>query len=148
MVEPTVQDLTRRVTSCETVRKNLSMRRVVISADGLSRTSVRYLPEFAASIARNSRVGIGAIVSGGFQDCPVGQLTMVLSRDGYVGISRVRDQQFNVAAAVDRTALLRTTPAKIVADIITGAGISFSCDLLSALAGNASAHQQTQTCRG
>jgi flavin-dependent dehydrogenase len=93
---------------------------------------VRHLPECAASIATNSRVGIGATVSGDFEVCPFGQLTMVLSRAGYVGISRVREQQFNVAAAVDRKALLRTTPAKIVADILAHAGIDFPAGLMSA----------------
>src|SRR2546423_791967 len=86
-----------------------------LAPDGLSRTSVRDLPEFAPSIASNSRVGIGAVITGEFEVCPIGQITMVLSRAGYVGISRVREHQFNVAAAVDRKALLRSTPAKIVA---------------------------------
>jgi flavin-dependent dehydrogenase len=57
---------------------------------------------------------------------------MVLSRLGYVGVSRVREHQFNIAAAVDRKAMLRTTPAKIVAGILTHAGISFPSDLMSA----------------
>jgi 2-polyprenyl-6-methoxyphenol hydroxylase-like FAD-dependent oxidoreductase len=57
---------------------------------------------------------------------------MVLSRHGYVGISRVREHQFNVAAAVDRRVLLRSTPAKIVASILADAGISFPADLMSA----------------
>ena len=57
---------------------------------------------------------------------------MVLSRDGYVGISRASERQFNVAAAVDRKALLRTTPAKFVADVLTRAGIRFPAELMSA----------------
>jgi flavin-dependent dehydrogenase len=131
-VEPAVQDAARRITVMRDGQQESLNARVVICADGLSRTSVRHLPECAASIASNSRVGIGAFVTGDFDVCPVGQLTMVLSRHGYVGISRVREHQFNVAAAVDRQALLRTTPAKIVADILTDAGISFPSDLLSA----------------
>jgi flavin-dependent dehydrogenase len=132
VVDPAVLGSTRRIIIVRDGGQESFHARVVISADGLSRTSVRHLPECAAFIAPNSRVGIGAIVSGGFQDCPAGQLTMVLSRHGYVGISRVKEQQFNVAAAMDRKALLRTPPAKIVADIMTYAGISFPVDLSSA----------------
>jgi flavin-dependent dehydrogenase len=131
-VEATVQDSTRCVTVVRSGQQESLNARVVICADGLSRTSVRHLPECVASIAANSRVGIGAIITGSFDVCPFGQLTMVLSRVGYVGISRVREDQFNVAAAVDRRTLLRTTPAKIVAGILTDAGISFPSDLLSA----------------
>jgi flavin-dependent dehydrogenase len=131
-VEPAVQDAARRVTVMRDGRQESRDARVVICADGLSRTSVRHLPECAASIAPHSRVGIGAVVTGDFDACPIGQLTMVLSRHGYVGISRVREDQFNVAAAVDRRALLRSSPAKIVADILTDAGIGFPSDLISA----------------
>jgi flavin-dependent dehydrogenase len=132
VVEPTLLGSTRHITIVRDGGQESLKARVVICADGLSRTSVRHLPECAASIAPNSRVGIGAVVSGEFDVCPSGQLTMVLARAGYVGISRVREQQFNVAAAVDRKTLLRTTPAKIVADILTEAGVGFPADLMSA----------------
>jgi flavin-dependent dehydrogenase len=132
VVEAALGDAARSVTVVRDGRQESLSARVVICADGLSRTSVRHLPECAASIAPNSRVGIGALVSGDFDVCPVGQLTMVLSRSAYVGISRVREHQFNVAAAVDRKALLGTTPAKIVADIFTNARIGFPADLPSA----------------
>lgn len=132
MVEPIVVGSTKRVSIVRDGREGFVSARVVVCADGLSRTSVRHLPECAASVAANSRIGIGAIVTGEFDVCPIGQLTMVLSRAGYVGISRVREQQFNVAAAVDRKALLRATPAEIVTDILTYAGISFPADLMNA----------------
>ncbi len=132
LVAPTVVGSTRRVIILRDGEEEYLKARVVVCADGLSRTSVRHLPECAASIAPNSRVGIGAVMSGDFKEFPAGLLTMVLSRSGYVGISRVRERQFNVAAAVDRKALLRTTPAKIVAGILTYAGISFPVGLLGA----------------
>lgn len=132
VVEPAVQDAARRITVVRDGRQESLNARVVICADGLSRTSVRHLPEFATSIATGSRVGIGAVVTGDFAACPNGQLTMVLSRCGYVGVSRVCEQQFNVAAAVDRKALMQTAPAKVVADILTHAGISFPVGLMSA----------------
>jgi menaquinone-9 beta-reductase len=132
VVEPVLEVAARRIAVVRDGRQESLSARVVICADGLSRTSVRHLPECAASVAPNSRVGIGAVLSGDFDVCPAGQLTMILSRDGYVGISSVRERQFNVAAAVDRKALLRTTPAKIVAEILTHAGISFPADLMTA----------------
>jgi flavin-dependent dehydrogenase len=131
-VEPTVQNSARSVTVVRDGRQETLSARVVICADGLSRTSVRHLPECVVSIAPNSRVGIGAVVAGDFDACPAGQLTMVLSRHGYVGISRACERQFNVAAAVDRKALLRTAPAQIVAGTLTHAGIAFPTDLMTA----------------
>jgi flavin-dependent dehydrogenase len=130
VVEPAVMGTSRRVIILRDGRQEFLSARVVICADGLSRTSVRHLPECATSIARNSHVGIGAVVSGEFDVCPIGQLTMVLSRAGYVGISRIREHQFNVAAAIDRKALFRTSPGKIVADILTEAGVSFPDQLM------------------
>jgi flavin-dependent dehydrogenase len=131
-VDPTVRSSARSITVVRDGRQETLNARVVICADGLSRTSVRHLPECEVSIAPNSRVGIGAVVAGDFDACPAGQLTMVVSRVGYVGISRACEHQFNVAAAVDRKALLRTAPAKIVADILTHAGIRFPSDLMTA----------------
>src|SRR4051794_13651549 len=83
----TAQKTARSVTVVRNGREEMLSARVVICADGLSRTSVRHLPECVASVAPNSRVGIGAFLTGDFYVCANGQLTMVLSRHGYVGIS-------------------------------------------------------------
>jgi flavin-dependent dehydrogenase len=132
VVDPAVHDEARSVTVVRDGQLESLNARILICADGLSRTSVRHLPECVASITANSRVGIGAVVTSDFDACPIGQLTMVLSRAGYVGISRVREQQFNIAAAVDRKALLRSAPASLVASILADAGISFPAALMSA----------------
>ena len=132
MVEPMVQDDTRCVTIVRGGRQETLNARAVICADGLSRSSVRHLFEFAGSIASDSRVGIGAVLTGDFDDCSTGQITMVLSRHGYVGISRVGEHQFNVAAAVDRGALLQSAPAGVVANILIHAGLGFPSELMSA----------------
>jgi menaquinone-9 beta-reductase len=131
-VDATVNSSARSVTVVRDGQQESLSARVVICADGLSRSSVRHVPECAATIAPNSRVGIGAIITGDIDLCPSGQLTMVLTRDAYVGISRVRERQFNIAAAVDRRALLRSSPAKIVAEILTNSGVSFPSDLMTA----------------
>jgi len=132
VVEPELQDKLRCVTVVLNGRRETIRTPVVICADGISHTSVRQLPEFVVSTAVNSRVGVGAVVTGDFEACPIGQITMVLSRSGYVGISRAYEHRFNIAAAIDRTALLRTAPAKIVTDILFHAGIRFPPELLSA----------------
>ena len=131
-LEPTMESDWRRVTVVQNGRQVALHARVVICADGLSRTSVRQLPEFATLAAANSRVGIGAVVESDSEICPAGQIKMVLSRRGYVGVSRIGPRRFNIAAAVDRESLLRTTPAKRVASILNGAGIEIPPSLATA----------------
>ncbi len=132
VVEPKTNNAVRCVTvACNGEREILSTR-VVICADGLARTSSRHLPEFTASTATDSRVGIGAIIVGELDASPAGQITMVLSRHGYVGISRVNSQQFNVAAAVDRALLLEAAPVEIVATMLTEAEIPIPSSLMRA----------------
>jgi 2-polyprenyl-6-methoxyphenol hydroxylase-like FAD-dependent oxidoreductase len=55
--------------------------------------------------------------------CGDGRIAMVLAQSGYVGISRIEVHQFNVAAAVDRAVLLKSSPAEVVAGMFDGAGI-------------------------
>lgn len=124
VVEPTVCDASRCVTVIRNGRRETLHARVVVCADGLSRTSVRQLPEFAVSTSPDSRVGIGAVVAGNVDEHPVGQITMVASHHGYVGISRFSRHQLNVAAAVAPALLSQTAPAEIVANIFDNAGIS------------------------
>ena len=122
----------RRITAvCGDSRECLKAR-FVICADGLSRTSVRYLPELASITAADSRLGIGAVLTGDFDVCPAGKIKMVLSRYGYVGISRIQPRQFNVAAAIDRDYLLHSTPATVVSTLLAEAGIRLQVDAASA----------------
>jgi 2-polyprenyl-6-methoxyphenol hydroxylase-like FAD-dependent oxidoreductase len=68
-------------------------------------------------------VGVGAVVSADMDVCGDGRIAMVLAQSGYVGISRIEVHQFNVAAAVDRAVLLKSSPAEVVAGMFDGAGI-------------------------
>jgi flavin-dependent dehydrogenase len=121
----------RRVTvTCHGIIERLDAS-IVICADGLSRTSTRHLPEFAATTAIDSRLGIGATIEGETGACSMGQITMLLSSRAYVGISRFGPHQFNVAAAVDRAAFVES-PAKLVTQIFSDAGIRFPANLISA----------------
>ena len=131
-VDPVHHDDFRRVTAVRAGLRHDLNSRFVICADGLARTSVRQLPGFASSTAANSRIGLGAVVTGDIDACPIGQITMVLSRRGYVGISRIQNQQFNIAAAVDRTHLLHSTPAEVISRMLGESGIHFPAALMSA----------------
>ena len=53
---------------------------------------------------------------------------MALSRHGYVGISRICHQQFNIAAAVDRELLSHTPPADVAAALLREAGVVMPFD--------------------
>jgi flavin-dependent dehydrogenase len=128
-VEPTVRDSTRCVTVVRNGRRETLTARVVICADGLSRSSVRHVPEFAASTTPDSRVGIGAVVQGDTESCPLGQITMIVSRHGYVGMSRSCRDQLNVAAAVDAGLLSRASPAQIVTSMLNRAGVTLPSGL-------------------
>jgi flavin-dependent dehydrogenase len=48
---------------------------------------------------------------------------MAVSPRGYVGISRVSADRFNVAAAIDPSALAYSSPARVAADILEHAGV-------------------------
>ncbi len=123
VIQPIVRDATRLITATYGNERVALRAKVVVCADGLSRTSLRLLPEFACAASPNSRVGIGAIVQASVDFCPFGQIKMVVSPQGYVGISRISRNELNVAAAVDPEVLRRATPYKIVTSILSQANV-------------------------
>ena len=129
VIEPISRDSMRSVAVNQQGCRELLSTRVVICADGLTRTSLRKLPEFTVEKSPTSRVGIGAIVSAGDDLNPVGQITMVVSRRGYVGISRVNREQLNIAAAIDQELLSQAPPAKIVREMLVASGVAPPIDL-------------------
>ena len=133
VVEPTVRDALRYVTAVRQGKRDTFSTRVVICADGLSRTSVRHLREFSVATMPDSRVGIGAVVQGDAEACPCGQIQMVVSRHGYVGMLRTCRDQLNVAAAVDAELLSRATPSQIVTTILTRARVPVPIGLSAAV---------------
>jgi flavin-dependent dehydrogenase len=77
----------------------------------------------AAQAARRSRVGLGAVLAAQGYPVEPGDLHMAVGTDGYVGLVRVEDGALNVAAAVDPTALGRTSPGDLVSRLLVGAGM-------------------------
>jgi flavin-dependent dehydrogenase len=125
VVDTHFDDGLRRVALGEGQSRACVRARVVICADGLSRSSLRHLPQSDIAVALDSRVGIGAVVDncgddGGF---PTGQITMVVSRHGYVGISRIDQRRLNIAAAIEPAILSSAAPGEIIADILARAEI-------------------------
>jgi len=107
---------------CQAAARTLRAR-VVLCADGLSRSSVKRLPGFASVVEPGSRVGIGTIAEDGGALCPPGQIQMIVTGQGYVGLTRVDANKIAIAAATDPR-LLRSAPANDIAEqMLLTAGI-------------------------
>jgi flavin-dependent dehydrogenase len=87
--------------------------RVVVCADGLSRSSVKLLDEFRSDTALGSRVGVGMVARDDGAACPAGRITMVVTNEGYVGLTRIDERNISIAAALDPH-LLRNSPSEEV----------------------------------
>lgn len=97
--------------------------RIVLCADGLSRSSVKRLPGLDSLVEPGSRVGIGTIARDSGALCPPGQIRMIVTSHGYVGLTRVDTTKIAIAAATDPD-LLRSAPAgNVVAQMLRVAGI-------------------------
>jgi flavin-dependent dehydrogenase len=106
--------------------------RIVVCADGLSRSSVKRLPECATRAIPASRIGIGAAFDGDIGGCPPELITMVVAGHGYVGLARCAER-WNVAAALDAKILSGAAIGHVVADILASAGVSAPDGLSSAI---------------
>lgn len=103
--------------------------RIVLCADGLTQSSLRQLPEFSTQVSATSRIGLGAVVldDNTGSAYPIGQLTMAVGAEGYVGLARSADGSLSMAAAVD-AAQLRACgpPAALIQRIMNSAGLPVS----------------------
>jgi flavin-dependent dehydrogenase len=104
--------------------------RLVVVADGLLRSSLRNLPEFATETARDARIGVGAMIAGEFPLVPSGRIVMVVARGGYVGLTRVEADRVNIAAALDADVLRRwPSVGDAIGSILLAAGIAVPAGL-------------------
>jgi flavin-dependent dehydrogenase len=133
VVEPMARPDTREVTLTYNGARQIIQSRIVVCADGLARLSVRHLPECASTPSSGSRVGIGAVVADGSDMCRLGRITMIISRHGYLGISRINANQLNIAAAVEPAILAHATPADAAESILAKAGAAAPQGLRSAI---------------
>jgi flavin-dependent dehydrogenase len=133
VVDAEVVDGRRRIALSSGGKHEHAEAGVVIAADGLTRASLKRLPEFASRISADSRVGVGAIVEDSGTECCDGRIVMVVSHMGYVGLTRVDCGRLNVAAALDPPALHRGRPVgEIVAAILSEANLAVPENLTSA----------------
>jgi len=106
--------------------------RIVIAADGLSRTSLKRHRAFAPRVAAASRMGLGATFPAATCEVQNGCVLMSVARDGYVGMVNVPGSRLNLAAAVDPNLVRQRGPAEAVRSILTQAGVTAPAPLESA----------------
>ena len=96
--------------------------RVLIAADGLGGAVTRAVAG-SERIAHASRIGAGAVVDDPPFTCDDGCINMVVGRHGYVGIVRLEDGRWNLAAALDPSAVKHVRDVGIVVNgVLTDAG--------------------------
>lgn len=104
--------------------------RLVVVADGLGHGSLRDSPSVQGVVQPDARVGVGAIADTGCVATLRGCVTMVVGREGYVGVTAVEDDRINIAAALDTDFLkARGGPAKAVRAILSSGGVTASSAL-------------------
>lgn len=73
-------------------------------------------------IEPGSRIGVGGVLPAAACPLPPGELVMAVGRDGYCGLVRLEDGRIDVAAALDRDAIVRDAdPARTVAHLLVDA---------------------------
>lgn len=98
----------------------------VLVADGLTRSSLRLESGWTSTVQSSSRIGVQCMVSAS-RFCsvnsqvsfPANQLQMIVSKDGYVGISHTDGNLVDVAGAIDPKSIAKGgSIAKTVCSII------------------------------
>lgn len=127
VVEPLLSNGQRVVTIAQDdVRVTLSAA-VVICADGLSRSSLKRIPRFNTFTRPGSRIGVGATIPH-VNGVAADEVTMLVGRQGYVGLARNPSNRWNIAAALDASALSGTTVDEVIRRTITEAGVPIGVD--------------------
>lgn len=99
--------------------------RIVLACDGLARPSLRELEQFHTVAVSSTRIGAGArLAAPDAANLPAERITMAVGNHGYVGIVRLADGSANIAAALDRTLVKRSTLAAAVTTVLTEAGVT------------------------
>ena len=121
-IEPEFSGAGRTTTLTRQTERITIQSRVVIAADGLSRSSLKRLPKFRSLTSPDSRIGVGATVP---HDGTLARdaIMMIVGPHGYVGLAALGGGQLNVAAALDPRAVARSSVANLVIDMLSSAGI-------------------------
>jgi flavin-dependent dehydrogenase len=79
--------------------------KLVIAADGLRGSLLENCAEFPRVAARDSLIGVGAVLASAAPQYRPGTIYMAVGNGGYVGQVRLEDGRLDVAAALDRRLL-------------------------------------------
>lgn len=114
-VMPIEPGAAKRSVSVQRARKALGVveGKVVVSADGLSHSSLRLLPKFESRLEPDSRIGIGVTIPESMldvEDFPHESLSMLVGRTGYLGVAHQENGRINLAAAAEREVVQKLTP--------------------------------------
>lgn len=105
--------------------------RIVILATGLPMKSSQD-PNLVAKVARDSRMGIGCLISDYPKEYLPGTIFMAVGKTGYVGLTRLDGDRLNIAAAVDSSALRNASdPGGLCRQIVSDAGLPVSDAMFS-----------------
>ncbi|OAI56591.1 hypothetical protein AYO47_08865 [Planctomyces sp. SCGC AG-212-M04] len=80
--------------------------KIVVCAEGLSRSSMRHAPEFDVRVSNDAFVGAGVVVNSQAvpellkERAPAGTVTMAVGTGGYVGIAQAEQGQYSLGAAI------------------------------------------------
>jgi len=112
---------------------------ILVVASGLTNLAIQGDDETSVEVQPGARVGLGADwdnSSGGPSADPTelqrGTIYMGVGRDGYVGLVVTEDDRVNLAAAVDRTSVRRTSPADVCDRILRDCGWNLATQLQAA----------------
>ena len=97
---------------------------LVLVADGLPRRSLRDTAELPLCVHSGSWIGLRTVYPASADNCPLGQVRMVIGSSGYVGTVQIVGDTINLAAAVSPQALKRAgSPAALVAGVLASGGV-------------------------
>ena len=118
VVEPKIDRSLRLVAVARNGMREILQARVVVCADGLTRSSLRQLPGMMSTVAANSRIGVGATITSatavGHDD-----IAMTVGRHGYVGIAYCGRGRLNIAAAINPLRVARQSVRAVVIETLT-----------------------------
>jgi flavin-dependent dehydrogenase len=98
--------------------------KVILVADGLSRSSLRECTSFHGRVSPTARVGVGGEAERGAIEIAPGCITMAVGRRGYVGAVEIEDGRVNIAAAIDPGFLkAHATPSLAIRSLLEEAGL-------------------------
>lgn len=101
----------------------LGAERVVLAAGLVDHVRITGDGPSVAAVERTvdlgSRIGVGCVLPATASNLPDGELVMAVGRSGYCGVVRLEDGRLDVAAAIDRAALVaQRDPARAVAAVL------------------------------